>query len=53
MAVGAFGVMPGTAHADCLGDKVPEGTSNKVLDNTCSGCGWIMINGKYIPLFPC
>jgi hypothetical protein len=53
MAVGAFGVMPGTAHADCLSDKVPAPVSNKILDSTCSGCGWIMVAGKYIPLFPC
>ena len=59
MVVGAFGLMPAPAHADCLGDDVPTPVSDlttideKYLDNTCSGCGWIMIAGDYIPLFPC
>ena len=53
MALGAFGMMPGTAQADCLSDKVPAPVSNKILDTTCTGCGWIMVAGKYIPLFPC
>ena len=53
LALGAFGVMPGTAHADCLSDKVPTDAGDKYLDDTCSGCGWIMVAGKYIPLFPC
>ncbi|MGH2757281.1 MAG: hypothetical protein ACRDI3_05780 [Actinomycetota bacterium] len=53
MVLGAFGVMSGTAHAECLSDKVPGTLDDRYLGDTCSGCGWIMIHGKYIPLFPC
>jgi hypothetical protein len=53
MAVGAFGVMPGTAHADCLDDTVPTTAGDKYLAGNCSGCGWIMIGGKMYDLFKC
>ena len=53
MVVGTLGLMPAPAQADCLSDKVPAPVSNKVLETTCSGCGWIMVAGRYIPLFPC
>ena len=53
MVVGTLGLMPAPAQADCLSDKVPTTAGDKYLDDTCSGCGWIMVAGRYIPLFPC
>ena len=53
MVVGAFGLMPAPAQADCLDDEVPGTVGDKYLGGTCSGCGWIMINGKMYDLFRC
>ena len=53
MAVGAFGVTPGTAHADCADDLVPTTVGDKYLGGTCSGCGWIQVSGQFYRLFHC
>ena len=53
MALTSLGFVPSTASAQCYDNTGIGVVDDKVLYDTCTGCGYVMVRGKYIPLFPC
>jgi hypothetical protein len=52
-ALATIAFVPSAASAQCYDNTGMGVVDDKVLYDTCTGCGYVMVRGKYIPLFPC